>query len=123
LDQKPCATKRWRWVRSAAPIAEVRVEWKDSPIIPKAEELRDSPRATRSDTSERRSTASIIAFLQSDRSLTFAFEVVDPQEPTFWLTEFGAGGERHAYPPRSSVPGFVESWRDRVKVVRRVFAE
>jgi hypothetical protein len=51
------------------------------------------------------------------------FEVVDLQEPAFWLSQFGDQGERYAYPPGWGAPGFFEAWHDREAVVRRVFAE
>ena len=51
------------------------------------------------------------------------FEVIDPSEPAFWLSEYGEEGERYAYPPGWGVPGFFEDWHDGVKVVRRTFAE
>src|SRR4051794_20555949 len=47
------------------------------------------------------------------------FEVIDPMEPAFWVSEFGEEGERYAYPPGWGVPGFFEGWHDRVEVVRR----
>jgi hypothetical protein len=50
------------------------------------------------------------------------FEVTDPNEPAFWVSEFGEAGERYAYPPGWGVPGFFEAWHDGVELVRRVFA-
>lgn len=51
------------------------------------------------------------------------FELVDPSEPDFWVSEVGDDGERYAYPPGWGVSGFFEAWHDRMKLVRRVFAE
>lgn len=51
------------------------------------------------------------------------FEVVEPQEPVFWISRVGDEGERYAYPPGWGVPGFFEAWHDGDEVVRRVFAE
>lgn len=50
------------------------------------------------------------------------FEVVDANEPPFWTTELGDEGERYAYPPGWSVPGFFEAWHDRDAVIREVFS-
>jgi hypothetical protein len=49
------------------------------------------------------------------------FEVVDPQEPIFWVSEVGDQGERYDYPPGWRVPGFFEAWHDRDVVVQRLF--
>jgi hypothetical protein len=51
------------------------------------------------------------------------FAVADPNEPEFWLSQFGEEGERYAYPPGWGEPGFFEDWHDGVEVVRRAFAE
>jgi hypothetical protein len=51
------------------------------------------------------------------------FDVVDPTEPAFWMSELGNEGERYAYPPGWGVPGFFEAWHDGNKLVREVFAE
>jgi hypothetical protein len=51
------------------------------------------------------------------------FEVVDPAEPSFWISVVGDEGERYAYPPGWGVPGFFEAWHDGVEVIREVFAE
>lgn len=40
------------------------------------------------------------------------FEVVDPREPSDWVTEFGEDGERYAYPPPLNLPGFFEDFFD-----------
>ncbi|MBI4584993.1 MAG: hypothetical protein HY717_13355 [Planctomycetes bacterium] len=40
------------------------------------------------------------------------FEVVDPQEPENWTTEFGEDGERYSYPPPLNTPGFFEDFFD-----------
>jgi len=44
------------------------------------------------------------------------FEVIDPREPGFWVSEVGAEGERYAYPPGWGVPGFFEAWHDGIAV-------
>ena len=47
------------------------------------------------------------------------FQVVDPQEPGDWLTEFGEDGERYAYPSPLNEPGFFEDFfDDKPKAVR-----
>lgn len=51
------------------------------------------------------------------------FEVVEPQEPPFWVFQVGDEGERYAYPPGWGVPGFFEAWHNGDEVVQRVFAE
>jgi len=40
------------------------------------------------------------------------FEVVDAREPTAWITEYGPDGERYAYPPELTPPGFFEDYFD-----------
>lgn len=40
------------------------------------------------------------------------FEVVDPRESEDWVTEFGEGGERYAYPPPLNTVGFFEDFFD-----------
>ena len=40
------------------------------------------------------------------------FEVVDGTEPTDWITDFGAEGERYAYPVEINSPGFFEDFFD-----------
>ena len=52
-----------------------------------------------------------------------AFQITDPAEPAFWVSQIGVEGERYAYPPGWGVPGFFEAWHDGVEVVRGVFAE
>jgi len=51
------------------------------------------------------------------------FQITDPQEPAFWVSEVGEEGERYAYPPGWGVVGFFEAWHDGVEIVRRVFTE
>ena len=51
------------------------------------------------------------------------FEIIDSQEPDFWLSKFGNEGERYSYPPGWGVPGFFEDWHDGVKVIRQIFSE
>jgi hypothetical protein len=43
------------------------------------------------------------------------FEVVDPREPEDWVTEYGADGERYAYPPPLHTCGFFEDFFDAQK--------
>jgi hypothetical protein len=40
------------------------------------------------------------------------FEVVDPQEPGIWITEYGDEGERYSYPPTLNEAGFFEDYFD-----------
>lgn len=40
------------------------------------------------------------------------FQVLDPHEPTDWVTEFGEDGERYAYPSPLNEPGFFEDFFD-----------
>jgi hypothetical protein len=40
------------------------------------------------------------------------FELVDSSEPSDWVTEFGAEGERYSYPPELSARGFFEAYFD-----------
>jgi hypothetical protein len=40
------------------------------------------------------------------------FEVVDSQEPSDWLTEYGEDRERYAYPPLLNQRGFFEDFFD-----------
>ncbi|HNS20386.1 MAG TPA: hypothetical protein PKH24_07790 [Sedimentisphaerales bacterium] len=42
------------------------------------------------------------------------FEVVDPHEPTAWVTEYGDDGERYSYPPELNEAGFFEDYFDGV---------
>ena len=36
------------------------------------------------------------------------FELVDPREPSVWITVYGDDGERYAYPPLLNEAGFFE---------------
>lgn len=40
------------------------------------------------------------------------FILVDSQEPSDWLTEYGEEGERYSYPPPLNKPGFFEDFFD-----------
>ena len=40
------------------------------------------------------------------------FEVIDPQEPSIWMTVYGDDGERYSYPPALSEAGFFEDYFD-----------
>ncbi len=39
-------------------------------------------------------------------------ELIDAREPRDWVTEYGADGERYAYPPALNEPGFFEDFFD-----------
>lgn len=41
-----------------------------------------------------------------------AFDVVDPTEPSDWMSTHGDDGERYAYPVELAEPGFFEDWHD-----------
>lgn len=38
------------------------------------------------------------------------FEVIDPQEPDIWITDYGDDGERYSYPPVLNKTGFFEDY-------------
>jgi hypothetical protein len=40
------------------------------------------------------------------------FEIIDPHEPNFWITEYGQDGERYSYPPELGQAGFFEDFFD-----------
>ena len=40
------------------------------------------------------------------------FILVDSQEPSDWVTEYGEEGERYSYPPPLNKPGFFEDFFD-----------
>lgn len=40
------------------------------------------------------------------------FDLVDPQEPSVWVTEYGEDGERYSYPPELKGSGFFEDYFD-----------
>lgn len=40
------------------------------------------------------------------------FEIVDSQEPSIWITEYGDEGERYSYPPILNESGFFEDYFD-----------
>ncbi len=40
------------------------------------------------------------------------FEVIDPREPSIWVTEYGDDGERYSYPPELNEAGFFEDYFD-----------
>ena len=40
------------------------------------------------------------------------FSVMDSQEPSDWVTEYGAEGERYSYPPVLNKTGFFEDFFD-----------
>jgi hypothetical protein len=52
------------------------------------------------------------------------FEVTDATEPSFWVSEFGDEGERHAGPREWLVPGYFEDWHDHIpKIVAEFWAD
>jgi len=38
------------------------------------------------------------------------FVVIDPREPSLWITEYGDDGERYSYPPTLKEAGFFEDY-------------
>ena len=42
----------------------------------------------------------------------YLFELIDPQEPDGWITEYGEEGERYSYPPAMKESGFFEDYFD-----------
>ncbi len=40
------------------------------------------------------------------------FDVIDPREPSTWITEYGDEGERYSYPPMLNEAGFFEDYFD-----------
>ncbi len=42
----------------------------------------------------------------------YLFEVIEPREPSIWITEYGEDGERYSYPPVLNEPGFFEDYFD-----------
>jgi hypothetical protein len=47
------------------------------------------------------------------------FKILDSREPSDWVTELGADGERYAYPVPLNDPGFFEDFfDDKAKAVR-----
>jgi hypothetical protein len=40
------------------------------------------------------------------------FQVIDPREPSIWVTEYGEDGERYSYPPVLNEAGFFEDYFD-----------
>jgi hypothetical protein len=49
------------------------------------------------------------------------FKVIDPQEPDFWVCQYGEDGERHCYPPEWSEAGFFEDYHNGISEVRERF--
>ena len=55
--------------------------------------------------------------LMNDKGLpylypTHLFDLVDPQEPKDWVTDYGEAGERYAYPSELNRVGFFEDYFD-----------
>ena len=40
------------------------------------------------------------------------FDIVEPNEPKSWITEYGEDGERYSYPPAMNQVGFFEDFFD-----------
>lgn len=40
------------------------------------------------------------------------FEIIDPREPSIWITDYGEDGERYSYPPVLNEAGFFEDYFD-----------
>jgi len=49
------------------------------------------------------------------------FRIVDPQEPDFWICQYGEDGERYCYPPEWNEVGFFEDYHDGIHEVRERF--
>ena len=49
------------------------------------------------------------------------FLLVDSEEPSDWLTEFGEEGERYTYPPELNQAGFFEDYFDDEPTAVRTF--
>ena len=49
------------------------------------------------------------------------FKVVDPQEPDFWMCQYGEDGERFCYPPEWNEEGFFKDYHDGIQEVRERF--
>ena len=49
------------------------------------------------------------------------FRIVDPQEPDFWICQYGEDGERYCYPPEWNEVGFFEDYHDGISEVRERF--
>ncbi|BFM12678.1 hypothetical protein R50072_28310 [Simiduia litorea] len=51
------------------------------------------------------------------------FEIIDPNEPSFWQYEIGKDGERYSYPEEWTKPGFFEDYFDNVASAKKAFVE
>ena len=49
------------------------------------------------------------------------FKVIDPQEPDFWICQYGEDGERYCYPPEWNDLGFFDDYHDGISEVRERF--
>ena len=49
------------------------------------------------------------------------FDVIDPQHPQDWITEFGSDGEEYSYPACLNAPGFFEDFFDQKPEQTSVF--
>jgi len=51
------------------------------------------------------------------------FEIIDPNEPSFWLSEVGEDGERYSYPEEWFQSGFFEDYFDNVASEKKAFVD
>lgn len=49
------------------------------------------------------------------------FIVIDPEEPDFWICQYGEDDERYCYPPEWNEVGFFEDYHDGKQEVRERF--
>jgi hypothetical protein len=49
------------------------------------------------------------------------FKVIDPEEPDFWICQYGENDERYCYPPEWNEDGFFEDYHDGNQEVRERF--
>ena len=49
------------------------------------------------------------------------FKIIDPNEPDFWVCQYGEDGERYCYPPEWNEIGFFEDYHDGVSEIRERF--
>jgi hypothetical protein len=49
------------------------------------------------------------------------FDIIDPREPSTWITEYGDDGERYSYPPMLNEVGFFEDYFDGQEAARSKF--
>lgn len=49
------------------------------------------------------------------------FKIIDPQEPDFWVCQYGDHNERYCYPPEWNEVGFFEDYHDGISEIRERF--